>query len=82
MLQNYDFDLFVSLRIAYLSNKICHNKICQCIAIHKNHMYLGICKNSRSSTILLANKIVLFLTQKYCFFSNFSKIGKMYFILK
>ena len=48
MLQNYYFDLVISLRIGYLSNRIF---LCDCKAIHKTHMYLGIYKNSRSSTI-------------------------------
>ena len=48
MLQNYYFDLFMSLRIGYLPIRIflCHYK-----AIHKTHMYFGIYKKSRSSTM-------------------------------
>ena len=48
MLQNYYFDLFMSLRIGNLPIRIflCHYK-----AIHKTHMYFGIKKKSRSSTM-------------------------------
>ena len=48
MLQNYYFDLFMSLRIGYLPIRIflCHYK-----AIHKTHMYFGIYKKSWSSTM-------------------------------
>ena len=47
MLQNYYFDLFMSLRLGYLPNRIFLH---HCKAIHKTHMYFEIYKKSRSST--------------------------------